>query len=524
MKMKILIATLALAAGVGSAGAQTQYATETGRVIAGPLFDGGLRTLFSGQDNIYGTSRSAAMGGAFTSLGADLSTMSINPAGLGMYQSSDWGFTTALSIDGMQTASPNMRAGALAEGGSRTSLGLNNVGAAYNIYTGSGALTSLTFGFTYNRAANFNSRTRIDTFGEDVSIADMFVRQLEYYDIPSGDLEPNANPFEYLDFEWFGAALGYQTGMVGAGDSGGYGTTPLDSYFGSVTKGGIYEYDFSLGANIENVLYLGATLGMTDISYSESTSYEEHYGQNWSMWYDQNTVIKGSGFSAKLGAILRPVEALRIGVAFHLPTYYTLDKTYDAAMGAEWRADTGIPLVSTSHFNTAPRLLTGISGVIANRAILALDWEMTWYDRIRLRNDSQSNIQSSINESQSNYNPAHTFRAGFEYLLSDVVSLRAGGSYMPDFMRDKGFVANNPTVKSSYSITGGLGFNIGRNGYLDMAYIYNRATMTDYDFFFFDDGDYPTGQYDVVGGNEIGRTYTPTRNRHMITLTLGNRF
>jgi hypothetical protein len=95
---------------------------------------------------------------------------------------------------------------------------------------------------------------------------------------------------------------------------------------------------------------------------------------------------------------------------------------------------------------------------------------------------------------------------------------------MPDFMRDKGFVANNPTVRSSYSITGGLGFNIGRNGYLDMAYIYNRATMTDYDFFFFDDGDYPTGQYDVVGGNEIGRTYTPTRNRHMITLTLGNRF
>jgi len=33
----------------------------------------------------FGTARVMGMGGAFTSLGADLSSMSINPAGLGMY-------------------------------------------------------------------------------------------------------------------------------------------------------------------------------------------------------------------------------------------------------------------------------------------------------------------------------------------------------------------------------------------------------------------------------------------------------
>ena len=37
----------------------------------------------------FGTARAMALGGAFTSLGADMSAMSINPAGLGMYRRSE---------------------------------------------------------------------------------------------------------------------------------------------------------------------------------------------------------------------------------------------------------------------------------------------------------------------------------------------------------------------------------------------------------------------------------------------------
>ena len=38
------------------------------------------------QTHVFGTARVMGMGGAFTSLGADLSSMSLNPAGLGMYR------------------------------------------------------------------------------------------------------------------------------------------------------------------------------------------------------------------------------------------------------------------------------------------------------------------------------------------------------------------------------------------------------------------------------------------------------
>ncbi|MDR2912062.1 MAG: hypothetical protein LBV38_01995 [Alistipes sp.] len=559
MKTKVwLVGVATMMVGVLTVGqSQAQDAGQlyiSGRVIGAPYFDDGLRLLFSQSDNTFGTSRSAAMGGAFASLGADLSSASINPAGLGMYQSSDWGITAALSIDGMRTSADMMRPGALAAGGSRTSFGLNNVGAAYNLFNRSGALTSMTLGFTYNRAANFNSRTRVETFGEDSSIADMFQHQLNLAagdGLRPGALNPSANPFEnlgiYLD-EW-GAVLGYQTGLVGLNDEGGFGyfdgALPSDSYFGSVTRGGINEYGVSLGANISNYLYLGATVGATQINYSEETSYEEFYqtGAMFDMmWFDQTTIVSGSGVTAKFGLIARPLPALRIGVAYHLPTYYTLEKAYEGVMGSvdgqgETSFDTGNTLRDQQRFSSAPRLLAGVSGIIAERAIVALDWEATWYNKISVRDD----VVGSKGVSAQLYKPAHTFRAGFEFLATDVVSLRAGGAYKMDFLRSGAFDpgrSDNPAARDGFSVTAGVGFNLGLNGYFDVAYVYNRARMTDYDFYFYDDGAHVASQYDLVGsggsggGSGVGigrdgellRSYTPVRRHHMITFTLGSRF
>ena len=531
MNIKIWITGLALAAGLGTAAAQDTY--QGGRLINAPFFDAGHRLLFSQHDFTFGTSRSAALGGAFTSLGADLSSMNINPAGLGMYQSSDIGFTQALSIDGVSTASKYMPAGTLTSSGNRISYGLNNVGFAYNLFNSSNTVTSVTVGFSYNRAANFNSRTKFSTRGENATIGDMFSRQLDLMTaqgVPSSAFNSDANPWTNPDIllpEW-GAVLGWQTWVVDQMDDGSYGFYKSDnSSFESVTKGGIYEYNISVGANISNKLYLGATLGLTDINFSESTYYNERYAPGielGNLWFDQNTKIQGSGLTAKLGLVARPVEEVRIGVAFHLPTYYTLEKSYTGYMETlKAFSDTGAPLMDELKMNTAPRLLAGISGVIADRAIVALDWDMAWYNKIAMRGLSAREISDSKAEAERLYKPAHTFRAGIEYLLTTDVSLRAGGAYMMDFMKDD-FIVDNPTVRNGYSVTAGIGFSLGNNSYLDAAYVYNRARMTDYQMYMFDDGTIFTAPYDVVNGGDRPRTYTPTRNRHMITLTLGSRF
>ena len=49
--------------------------------------------------NLSGTARYSAMGGAFGSLGGEFSTLSSNPAGIGMYQFSELTFTPSLNLN-----------------------------------------------------------------------------------------------------------------------------------------------------------------------------------------------------------------------------------------------------------------------------------------------------------------------------------------------------------------------------------------------------------------------------------------
>mgnify|MGYP001253267024 CR=1 FL=1 len=53
---------------------------------------------YSTQD-LSGTARYSAMGGAFGSLGGEFSALSSNPAGIGMYQFSEFTFTPCFNLN-----------------------------------------------------------------------------------------------------------------------------------------------------------------------------------------------------------------------------------------------------------------------------------------------------------------------------------------------------------------------------------------------------------------------------------------
>ena len=50
------------------------------------------------ESQLNGTARFVGMGGAMSALGADISTMSTNPAGIGLYRSSDIAMTWATEL------------------------------------------------------------------------------------------------------------------------------------------------------------------------------------------------------------------------------------------------------------------------------------------------------------------------------------------------------------------------------------------------------------------------------------------
>ena len=115
-----------------------------------------------------GTARSMAMAGAFTSLGADLTSMAINPAGLGMYRRNEISITPLMSFARAENNAPTFNSN------SKNRFSIGNFGFTANVYEGSGPLVSVNIGFGYNRLQDLNYQYSYYTQGNVSSIADVF--------------------------------------------------------------------------------------------------------------------------------------------------------------------------------------------------------------------------------------------------------------------------------------------------------------------------------------------------------------
>lgn len=278
---KVLVSILAIAS-FGGAMAQ-RNTIEGGALTKMSNFKTTDMLAFSQYDYTLGTARSSAMAGAFTSLGADLASMSINPAGLGMYRSSEFSISPSLSFSSMN----NSRAGGIDNlSGNKTNFALGNVGVALNVYQGSGALTSFTLGFGYNKLVDFNSRNTFGMAPDSYSIADMMALQL--HGIDPETLASKSNPYNNSSYptDLWGAILGYQTSLVDPIDGNMYSVnailpTATNSHYADFTrKGYLGEYNISGGFNFSNKLYMGFSLGIQDIDYRMTAEYQEAYVDN----------------------------------------------------------------------------------------------------------------------------------------------------------------------------------------------------------------------------------------------------
>ena len=101
------------------------------------------------QTELRGTSRFQSMAGAFGALGGDLSVLTQNPGGIGVYRTSDVGISMGVDINSTKAGT---------EKTNDTKFNVNNVGYIGAIRLDSEAVPNLNFGFTYNRLKSFNRR------------------------------------------------------------------------------------------------------------------------------------------------------------------------------------------------------------------------------------------------------------------------------------------------------------------------------------------------------------------------------
>lgn len=573
----LLITTCGALLLCGSAAAQSPDYNIGGLVLSNDvLTTADMFSLSQTQFN-FGTARSMAMGGAFTSLGADLSSMSINPAGLGMYRRGEVAITPVMTVGDASTPGGLSPTGAMPyRENSKNRFTIGNFGAVFNVYEGQGNVLSLNFGVGYNRMADYNYNYSFEFAGTDrtSSIADALAVMLEAGGAAVGNNGITAagrSNWNIDPFLWPGVAA-YKTFLVDQDANGIWGLPEIG--VNAVTDGGASvrsigsagEFDISMGGNLNNKLYFGFTLGIQSIYQKKRIWYGERYsygggnGYNsdvpavdaagnrldnvmQSMGMSQTSEVEGAGVNFKLGFTYRPIDGLRLGVAFHTPTFYSLDRRYYISMSTasigptkaeegdyrphEYTSDAAPDLPwedagdNSWDFVSPSRLLFGASYTFGNVAIVSVDYERDWYNGIRVKNTPLGTLQDAWDYKQDfkhYFKGSNTVRAGVEVRPIPTVSVRAGFGHTGSMLRDKETILSSPAIYETTYYTAGIGFALGRATYLDLAYCYVQNKMTPYMLFY--GNNYDPNNTEIYQ-SEIYRT---DLTRHNIALTVGFRF
>ena len=496
----------------------------------------------------FGTARSMAMAGAFTSLGGDVASMGINPAGLGMYRSNDISFSPMMSFQNSENSAMHWG------DNSQSRFSISNLGVVFNLYESSDTrLVSASVGFGYNRVADFNYRYGYSSqsgisSAPYRSIVDAFSLMMgEWNQFPAGN---EYLPCDYRDAYYWGGILAYNGELLDVGeDEWGKFYTSADRLGANAevghtvnmqSRGSIGEYDFSLGLNFGSKLYVGATLGIQSVNWKRQMYYGEDYLydstpvysdggalERPAQWLDYNQAVHvtGAGVNFKLGVIYRPMEALRLGVALHTPTFYSLDSSYQAYMGTNFNPqgeytpeleDFG---ENTWDFWAPTRLMFGASYTFGRFAVVSVDYERDWYNGMRV-----SNIPAGFDltrdkyrhEFRENYKGSNTLRIGAEIKPTSQFALRAGYGIADGALRnDPSMYYNAPQTYRTTCYSAGVGYAFGATT-IDLAYQRIENLQTTYMLYYAVDD---LGVFDTASP-----VYRTDFKRNYFTLTVGYKF
>jgi hypothetical protein len=458
-----------------------------------------------------GTARFMSMGGAFTALGADLSALSQNPAGIGVFRSSEISLSPQLfhiktSADFNGTTTDYLY-----------NFNLSQAGIVSNIRSkeGNDGLISLNIGYSFNKTSNLNQNIWIQGISNTSSMADHWALDGKGHlseDLPSTD--------------W----LAYRTCLIDTlTGSGGreYGTVfswygdDLPSIYGQTVRrlisneGYTGEHAFSFGGNYSNKIYFGATLGITKLNYTSHYEHLESTDVNLSSQFKNFTYTDhynntGTGVSLKIGTIIKPVESLRIGLAFHSPVVYHIRES--------WYEDMTSNFTDGGHYEyygdeykysyalTTPfRVLAGVAFQMEKFLILSADYEFIDYSTAKFSETGDGFDYSDKNHDiKSTLKSAGNFRLGGELRL-DKIYLRSGYGYYGSAFR-----SGDQNANLDYrSISFGAGFR-ERNVSIDFGYTNYKYSQTN-DLYPLDDTFRPA----TVGLNTL---------KNMFTVTLGYKF
>jgi long-subunit fatty acid transport protein len=469
--------------------------------LCGGLFaQGEMDAIRLSSGDLRGTARGQAMGGAFGALGGDVTGIGINPAGLAVYRSSEVNLTMALNAANMKTNWQNT-----INQNSKTKFEFNNVSYVGYYPTGNETAPVLNFSFSYNRLKNFDRRYSASGQGMKTSLSDYIAaitKGVHYKDMNQSD---KYDPYANRSIPWL-STLGWLGFFINEDPKAENAYTGLFSgeavapQLNVHERGHIETFDLSLATQFMDVLYLGMTVGFTDINYDMTSSYSENFLHGGDIHLRNTFLTEGSGYQFTLGGIWRPADFLRLGASFHSPVWYTLTDEYQGYTNANYAgvepnawAKTPDQAKTFYRFHTPYSWVFSAAGIIGTKAIVSLDYEWKDYRKMKLLDNQGSPKQDANNFINADFKAASTLRAGLEYRIDPQLSARLGYSYAQNPYEKTfrnggreamivGTVPHYTLDGDTQSFTAGIGYRFTPNFYIDAAFVYQTQEGSLYYF------------------------------------------
>ncbi len=454
-------------------------------------------------EDLNGTARYVGMGGAMDALGAEISTMGSNPAGIGLFRKGQVSATLGVNVQ---------EEGKSFQDGSKTHVSFDQIGVVFSSRTGK--TSYLNFGFNYHKNRNFNHVL----YAANALKGSAQNRMTVLKDM-NGLFLNNGLAYSQLDDLYLGNMVLDENDVLH--DYAGY------SYdFNRANTGYIGEFDFNISGNIKNRLYLGLTVGVHSVRYKNYSEYYEILSSQeiTDVLISDNHKITGYGYNVKAGLIFRPVEEspFRIGVSVATPTFYRLTTENYTTIGTNVDRESA---KEDFRFNTPWKFGLSLGHTVGDYLALGAVYEYADYGACDMRTvdgryydwyyDTYSESSSSDNvmkrHTENTLKGVSTLKLGAEFKADKNLAIRLGYNYVSPMYQENGVrdqTLYSPGVyyastthyinwKDTHRITAGVGFSFDKFR-LDLAYQYSMRKGDFYPFM----KDYSASyEYDVLDDN-----------------------
>ena len=493
-------------------------------------------TKLVGND-LNGTARYVGMGGAMEALGADISTISSNPAGIGLFRHSTFNVSGGLLFQGDVPSYTD---------GSKTHASFDQAGFVYSVRTRKNSF--LNFAFNYSKNKNFDF-----ILGATGALNNASSNKLTYQKMRNGVFDNGDGAYsqvDYLNVNYFNMKQ----------DSANYAASEYG--LSREQSGYIGNYDFNISGNIHDRVYLGVTFGIKDVHYTHGGWYDEVLNGN-TIEYTDHRHIHGTGFDVTLGAIVRPFETspFRIGVYVKTPTWYDLTTENYSTIGdgkTQYAVNDYDPNNVYDYKITTPwKFGVSLGHTVGNYLALGATYEYEDYGSMKSRiNDGvaydyyydgwdgyydgyeTSHKDRAMNKhTEETLKGVSTLKLGIEYKPVKDFAIRLGYNYVSPMFEEsgvKGFLKNgNPVYsngtyynstsdytnwKSTNRFTCGLGYTVQKWNF-DLAYQYSCQKGDFYPFAsYYEAGTTSSPEDNIATATEV------KNNRSQLLLTIGYHF